>query len=47
LAERLNLTLIGFLRGDDCVLYTHGEHLIPDSPRRGNHKVYALMEKFA
>jgi FdhD protein len=27
LAERLNLTLVGFLRGNDCVIYSHGDHL--------------------
>jgi FdhD protein len=27
LAEQLNLTLVGFLRGNDCVIYSHGDHL--------------------
>lgn len=31
LAERLNLTLIGFLRGADCAIYSHGERLVLDA----------------
>ena len=27
LAEKLNLTLVGFLRGESCVIYTHPERL--------------------
>lgn len=27
LAERLNITLVGFLRGEDCVVYTHPQRL--------------------
>jgi FdhD protein len=47
LAERLNLTLIGFLRGDDCVIYTHSSNLILDRPYSVSGKVYSLAEKFA
>jgi FdhD protein len=32
LAERLNLTLIGFLRGDDCAIYSHASRLCIDAP---------------
>ena len=28
LSERLNLTLIGFLRGNDCAIYSHADRLI-------------------
>jgi FdhD protein len=27
LAERLNVTLVGFLRGDHCAVYSHAERL--------------------
>ncbi|MES9939262.1 MAG: formate dehydrogenase accessory sulfurtransferase FdhD [Candidatus Thiodiazotropha sp. 6PLUC1] len=47
LAESLNLTLIGFLRGDDCVLYTHGSNLTLDYPHSITDRGYSLMEKIA
>ncbi len=31
LASRLNLTLVGFLRGNDCTIYSHPERLIGPS----------------
>jgi len=27
LADKLNITLVGFLRGQHCAVYTHGQHL--------------------
>ena len=27
LAEKLNLTLVGFVRGDSCAIYTHAQRL--------------------
>lgn len=45
LAQRLNLTLVGFLRGDDCVIYSHDFRLTPaDQPSAD---IYPLMEQFA
>jgi FdhD protein len=35
LAERLNLTLVGFLRGNDCVIYSHGDRLGFDRQHTG------------
>jgi FdhD protein len=46
LAERLNLTLVGFLRGEDCAVYTHPSRLSLDAPDDGG-KVYSMMEKRA
>jgi formate dehydrogenase accessory protein FdhD len=45
LAQRLNLTLVGFLRGNDCVIYTHDYRLTLDS--KPNTPVYPLTEQFA
>jgi FdhD protein len=45
LAQRLDLTLVGFLRGNDCVIYTHDHRLTPDS--RPNAPVHSLMEQSA
>jgi formate dehydrogenase assembly factor FdhD len=27
LADKLNLTLVGFLRGNSCAIYTHAQRL--------------------
>jgi FdhD protein len=47
LAESLNLTLVGFLRGDDCVIYTHGSRLTLEPPHKIPDRIYPLMEKLA
>lgn len=46
LAEHLNLTLVGFLRGDDCAIYTHASRLRIDRPATSA-KIYPLMERYA
>jgi len=48
LAEHLNLTLVGFLRGERCAIYTHPSRIVID-PRiaGGGRRDYPLMEKFA
>jgi FdhD protein len=45
LAQRLNLTLIGFLRGNDCVIYTHDCRLNLECKPSAH--IYPLMEQFA
>jgi FdhD protein len=45
LAERLGLTLVGFLRGDDCVIYTHDHRLSATGMPMAD--LYNLMEKSA
>jgi FdhD protein len=36
-AQRLGLTLVGFARRQDLVVYSHGEHLVPGSHSEGAH----------
>lgn len=47
LADRLNLTLVGFLRGNDCAIYTHAWRLLNDWQINTEDRVYPLMEKTA
>ena len=47
LARRLDLTLVGFLRGNDYAIYSHPERLIDDSRIKTSDRVYPLMEKTA
>jgi FdhD protein len=47
LADQLNLTLIGFLRGSDCAIYTHPSRLRIDTPASKGCQVYPMMEKTA
>ncbi len=34
LAEQADVTLIGFARGDDCVIYSHARRVRSDAPPR-------------
>lgn len=47
LAERLNLTLVGFLRGDRCAIYTHPSRIVIDPRITDGGRDYSLMEKLA
>lgn len=47
LAQRLNLTLVGFLRGNDCAIYTHPERLLEEGRIESRDRVYTLMERTA
>jgi FdhD protein len=44
LAEKLDLTLIGFLRGTDCAIYSHPERLIVDPQTASRDLEPTLME---
>jgi FdhD protein len=47
LAQRLNLTLVGFLRGNDFAIYSHAERLIGESRIKSRNRIYPLIEKTA
>lgn len=46
LAEHLNLTLVGFLRGNNCTIYTHASRLRIDTPATADQD-HPLMERYA
>ena len=47
MASLLNLTLVGFLRGDDCVIYSHPERLLGKPDQGPGERVSSLTEKIA
>ncbi len=47
LAQRLDLTLVGFLRGDKCVIYTHEHRLLNEPVCSEDYPFYFSMENRA